>query len=69
MKLSPRMIEIVRCASEGLSLDQSAFHLGLSTTMVSHYRNKAIARLGARNLTHAVVIALKHGLIEMETAS
>jgi DNA-binding CsgD family transcriptional regulator len=50
-------------AAEGYSIKETAELLGLSPYTVMDHRKHYIRRLGARNTTHAVVIALRRGLL------
>ena len=61
--LSPREGEILGLLSEGLSGEQVARELGLSSeTVRTHVRN-AMGKLGATTRAHAVVLALQRGEI------
>jgi DNA-binding NarL/FixJ family response regulator len=61
--LSPREREILGLLSGGLSGEQAARELGLSSeTVRTHVRN-AMSKLGATTRAHAVVLALQRGEI------
>jgi DNA-binding NarL/FixJ family response regulator len=61
--LSPREREILGLLSEGLSGEQAARQLTLSSeTVRTHVRN-AMAKLGATTRAHAIVLALQRGEI------
>jgi DNA-binding NarL/FixJ family response regulator len=61
--LSPREREILGLLSEGLSGEQAARQLALSSeTVRTHVRN-AMAKLGATTRAHAIVLALQRGEI------
>ncbi len=57
--LEPREIEALRLMSEGESLEQ----MGVSKRTVSQIVSSARDKLGARHTTHAVALAVRHGLI------
>lgn len=59
--LTGRERDVLACAARGLSVNETAEELGLSWNTVRHHRKNAIAELGARDLTHAVVIFLLEG--------
>lgn len=63
----PRLTEMQRLAlkdaSEGLSMPETAERNGRSVQTVKTHLDRARAALGARNVTHAVAIALRRGLI------
>ncbi len=63
-KLTPREIECLKLVSEG----KTAVHVGevleLSERTVEHYLETAARKLNAQTRTHAVVIALREGIID-----
>jgi DNA-binding CsgD family transcriptional regulator len=62
--LSPREREILGLLSQGLSGEEAAEKLFLSSeTVRTHVRN-AMAKLGASTRVHAVALALQRGEIE-----
>lgn len=63
-RLSAREVEVTVCAAEGQSNEETAGRLGLSVETVKTYRKHVIAKLGVRNMTHAVAVAVAAGLIE-----
>lgn len=63
-KLTRRQRQIVQLLADGHSTAFAAHELGLSEETVKTHLKKALARLGARNRTHAVAIALRESLIE-----
>lgn len=62
-RLSERELETLRLAAEGLTNAAVAERLGLSARTVFAHQRKAMARLGAEMLTHAVAIAVRVSLI------
>lgn len=63
-KLTRRQREIFQLLANGESTTVAARELGLSEETVKTHTKNALNRLGARNRTHAVAIALRESLIE-----
>jgi DNA-binding NarL/FixJ family response regulator len=63
-KLTRRQREILQLLADGESTTVAARELGLSEETIKTHTKNALARLGARNRTHAVAIALRESLIE-----
>jgi DNA-binding NarL/FixJ family response regulator len=63
-KLTRRQREILQLLANGGSTTAAARDLGLSEETVKTHTKNALGRLGARNRTHAVAIALRDSLIE-----
>lgn len=63
-KLTHRQREILQLLADGESTTVAARELGLSEETVKTHIKTALARLGARNRTHAVGIALRQSLID-----
>jgi len=63
--LTERETEILAAAAEGETAAQTGERLYLSSETVKGYRKRIIAKLGARNGTHAVVLALRRGLLPL----
>jgi DNA-binding NarL/FixJ family response regulator len=61
--LTPRELEVLACAAEGLSTDQIAEQLSLSTLTVRTHLRNAMGKLHAHSRLEAVAIALRQGLI------
>ena len=59
--LNDRETEILAGAAEGETAEQTGARLYLSTETVKSYRKRIIAKLGARNGTHAVALARRTG--------
>jgi DNA-binding NarL/FixJ family response regulator len=59
-------IRILRLIAEGKANKAIAARLSLSEDTVKSYVSKILAKLGATDRTHAVVIGLKRGIIELE---
>jgi two-component system, NarL family, response regulator len=63
-KLTRRQRELLQLLANGESTTVAARRLGLSEETVKTHTKNALARLGARNRTHAVAIALRESLID-----
>jgi two-component system, NarL family, response regulator len=63
-KLTRRQREILQLLADGGSTAAAARQLGLSEETVKTHTKNVLARLGARNRTHAVAIALRECLID-----
>jgi DNA-binding CsgD family transcriptional regulator len=64
--LTERELETLELAATGRSASDTGGRLHLSSETVKGYRKRIIAKLAARNLTHAVVIAVGMGYINIE---
>jgi len=63
-ELTARLTRVLSGAAAGETAGETARALSLSRHTVAQERRAAIARLGARNITNAVAIAQRRGLIE-----
>ena len=63
-KLTRRQREILQLLADGGSTAAAARELGLSEETVKTHTKNVLGRLGARNRTHAVAIALRECLID-----
>ncbi len=63
-KLTRRQREILQMLANGESTTVAARELDLSEETIKTHTKNALARLGARNRTHAVAIAMRESLIE-----
>ena len=63
-ELTPRELEVLAYLSHGLRLGDIARERGVTFHTVRDQARSARDRLAAKNLPHAVAIALRHGLIE-----
>jgi LuxR family quorum sensing-dependent transcriptional regulator len=61
--LTPREQAVLRQASTGLTLQETAKALGLGEETVRSHFKKAQAKLGTRNRTHTVAEAMRELLI------
>lgn len=62
--LTRRQLQILQFLADGGSTTAAARDLDLSEETVKTHTKNAVARLGARNRTHAVAIALRESLID-----
>ena len=63
-KVTRRQREILQLLADGESTTFAARSLGLSEETVKTHTKNALARLGARNRTHAVAIGLREHLLD-----
>lgn len=63
-KLTRRQRQILQLLAEGESITFAARELDLSEETVKTHTKNALARLGARNRSHAITIALRESLID-----
>ena len=63
-KLTRRQLQILQLLADGESTTFAARSLGLSEETVKTHTKNALARLGARNRTHAVAIGLREHLLD-----
>ncbi len=63
--LSKREMEVLLQIKEGLRNPEIAAGLGLSTKTVENHVRSILQKLGAKNRTEAVVVALKSSLIDI----
>ncbi|HEV8683397.1 MAG TPA: LuxR C-terminal-related transcriptional regulator [Actinomycetota bacterium] len=62
--LTPRLREVLSLVAEGYSTAEVARELRLSRHTVKNYMERIFQRLGARDRTEAVAIALREGILE-----
>ena len=62
--LTPRQRQVLQLFADGLSTEQAASRLGLSEETVRTHAKASLARMDARDRTHAVAKALRLSLIE-----
>jgi DNA-binding NarL/FixJ family response regulator len=63
--LTPREEEVLHLLTEGLSNREIGAQLHLTEGTVKNYVSGIIAKLQANDRTHAVVTALRHGLVDL----
>jgi len=64
-RLSPRMVEVLALVATGMTHDQTAAKLGISSSAVRSYITSARGRLRARSRSEAIAIAVASGLINV----
>ena len=62
-RLTPQQRQVIALVSQGRIASEVAEALGISERTVQHHLSEARHRLGARNTTALVAIALRSGLI------
>ena len=60
---SPRQMQILEMAAEGVMMDGMAGRLGISPRTVENHCIQVRRYLGAKNMTHAVAIAFRMGIL------
>ncbi len=63
--LSDRQIEILQAIADGMSTKQAGRHLGITTKTVHNHLNAIYRKLDAQSLTHAVLSAVRLGIIDL----
>jgi DNA-binding NarL/FixJ family response regulator len=63
--LSPAEVRVLRLIAEGKSNREIAAHLLTTEDSIKSHVKNILSKLGASDRTHAVVIALKRGIIEL----
>ena len=63
--LSPRQVEILQGIADGLSTKQVARELGITQKTVHNHLNAIYRRLDTQSLTHAVLSAVRLGIIDL----
>jgi DNA-binding CsgD family transcriptional regulator len=63
MALTPREAEVLRLGADGATSEEIAAALHLTEHTVKSHLKRIQGKLGARNRTHAVAVALRSGLI------
>lgn len=62
-KLTPREIEIVRAAADGLSCKLTAVKLGTTEKTIQVHRHNLLRKIGAGNIAGAVAQLIRGGII------
>ena len=63
--LSSREIDVVRLIAAGNANKEIAFQLSIAEETVKSHVTNILAKLGAKDRTHAVTLALRRGIIEL----
>lgn len=61
--LTPRQLDVIALVAEGRTTEEIARHLELSPHTVKNYLERIYERLGARDRTQAVAMALREGIL------
>ena len=64
--LSPRELDVLRLLARGLSNADIAQRLYLSEGTVRNYVSAILAKLDVSDRTQAAVLALRHGLVDVD---
>lgn len=64
--LTPREREILEVLAEGLSDKEIAARLHVSIATVRSHVNAILAKTGARSRTQALILAVRHGLVQID---
>jgi DNA-binding NarL/FixJ family response regulator len=64
--LTARELEVLRLIRDGHRYKQIADKLGIAETTVSFHIQNLVQKLGANDKTHAVTIAIRRGLLEVD---
>jgi DNA-binding NarL/FixJ family response regulator len=64
--LTARELDVLRLIRDGHRYKQIADRLGIAETTVSFHIQNLVQKLGANDKTHAVTIAIRRGLLEVE---
>jgi DNA-binding NarL/FixJ family response regulator len=67
--LSERQVEILQVIANGLSTKQTARQLGITTKTVHNHLNAIYRKLDTQSLTHAVLSAVRLGIIDLDAAA
>jgi len=66
--LSDRQVEILQMIADGMSTKQAARALGITQKTVHNHLNATYRRLDTQSLTHAVLSAVRLGIIDLHSA-
>ena len=65
--LSPRELQVLRFAAEGLNREETAGRLGITANTVKAHRQAILHKLGAHNMAGAVGIWARETMVELLT--
>jgi len=65
--LSDRQVEILQAIADGMSTKQAGRYLGITTKTVHNHLNAIYRKLDAQSLTHAVLSAVRMGIINLDS--
>lgn len=64
LSITPRHAQILQFVADGLSVQEAALRLGITPKTVNNHLGAVYRRLGVENLTQAVLLAIRAGLID-----
>lgn len=64
--LTDRELEVLDAAAQGETMDETATRLWLSLETIKSHRRHVIAKLGARNLSHAIALAVRSEILSVD---
>ncbi len=67
--ISPREQQVLTLMAAGATREEIGTHLGITAHTVRNLQAAAYGRLGARNGTHAVAVALQAGLLDFRATA
>jgi two-component system, NarL family, response regulator len=65
-ELTPREVTVLKLVAGGLANKEIAVRLGVAEGTIKHYVVVILAKLGARDRTHAVSLAIDRGIMDIE---
>ena len=65
LRITPREREVLALVARGMTSEEVARELGVSTETVRTHVSNALERLGARTRAHAISLALREGALEV----
>lgn len=65
--LTPRELEVLRLIRDGHRNKQIAHELGIAEATVNFHIKNLVDKLGANDRTHAVTIAIRRGMLEVDS--
>ena len=63
--MTPRRLEVLRLTAAGYTEEEIGVRLGISRGTVKQHLSDVRALLNAANSTHAVVVALQEGILDL----
>ena len=66
-ELSPREIEVLKLIAHGLSNKEVANQLGVTEATAKKHMTGVLAKLGAKDRTHALRLGIERGIITLDT--
>lgn len=65
--LTSREIEVLQCAAQGFGNKEIGDHLGMAANTAKMHLQNISSKLGASDRTHAVTLALRRGIIRLDS--